>query len=440
MNPLFVFICFFIANTTCLTPKLSNNQAFKSTQSNKQWVEKVYKSGIKTVLIYKKGWDMSFPIISLDKDEQIQLVFDELGTKPGDYSWSLIHCNSSWEQDELTPIEYIMGFEIVDIKDIIFSQNTMTNYINYSLDIPAKNSQIIKSGNYIVKVFDRHNPENLILTRRFYVIEPIAEVSATVDQLRVNVKEGRNQRLNIHITINDTEISDSHESIVIKVIKNMHLEETFVNLKPSAISGNIFKYDNLSQLCFTGGHEYRHFDVKSIKFLSDRLRNIEKNENGNHIYLTADENRSMIPYNFKNDINGRKSIKLENNDVSNIMADYCNIYFQLDSEMILEAGDFYIYGALTDWNFEENNKMVYDFNAKRYTAKLFIKQGYYNYLYLFKTNDELFNSEQYMYKVEGNHFQTENDYQILIYYNDISMGYEKLVAYHLVNSSNSGKY
>ncbi len=440
MKPIFLFISILISSTNYCASTISIEKVIQKSHTKIQWIDKVYKPGIKTVLIYKKGWELSFPIIALDKNEQIILTFDELGTTKGDYSWSIIHCNLNWEQDDLEPIEYMSGYESGDINETSLSQNTLTNYINYRLDIPDKDSKIVKSGNYIVKVVERNNPENIILTRRFYVLEALAEVSANIDQLKVNVKDGLNQRVNIQVNYNESEISNPIESIVLKILKNKGFEKTFFNLKPSAISDGTIKFENLAELCFTGGHEYRHFDTKSIKFLSDRLLKIEKDQSGNEVFLTPDENRSNLPYNFNNDINGRKSIKLENNGHSDIMADYCFIYFQLDTEIPLEAGNFYVYGAINDWNLDENSKMFYDFNLKKFIAKLYVKQGYYNYLYLFKTEDELFKNEQYMYRVEGNHFQTENDYDILVYYKDISSGYDKLIGYNLANSSNSNRY
>ncbi len=437
MKSIFILVSYFLVSIYNCTPINPQNNSIIKSQIDKQWIDQVYKAGIKSVLIYKKGWELSFPIIALNKDDQITLSFDELGTVKGDYSWSIMHCNSTWEQDELQSIEYISGHESVDVSESSFSQNTVTNYINYQIDIPSKDCKILKSGNYIVKVCERNNPENLILTNRFYVFEPLAELYAKVDQLKVNIKEGLNQRVNIEINYDDSEISNPSENIIIKILKNQGFEKTFANLKPSSLYNNTIKFENMAELCFVGGNEYRHFDTKSIKFLSDRLLNIEKDAKGNHVFLTLDENRSVLPYNFKNDINGRKSIKLENNEKSNIMADYCNVYFQLDAEIPLENGDFYIYGAITDWILDKNSKMVYDYNTKKFNAQLFIKQGYYNYLYLFKTEDELFKSEQYMYRIEGNNFQTENDYHILVYYRDIRSGYDKLISYFLASSSYS---
>jgi hypothetical protein len=401
---------------------------------------KIYKPGIKTVLIYRKGWELSFPIINLNSKEQIELIFDELGNEPGDYSWSIIHCNMQWEKDDLEPIQYLSGLETGDITEIYFSQNTMVNYINYRLNLPNKNCRITKSGNYLILIHERNNPEKVILTQRFYVIEPQSEISAYVDQLKTNIKEGLNQRLNIEINYNESELTDPIENLSLKIYKNQGFEKNYRGIRPSAISGNILKYQKNDELCFTGGNEFRHFDIKNTKFLSDRIQKTEKKAEGLNIYLTLDENRYNSPYRFEPDINGQKSIKLENNDQSSIMADYSFVNFYLDTEIAIEKGDYYIFGAISDWSFNDSCKLTYDYIAKMYSAKLFLKQGYYNYQFLFKTDDKFYDSDQYIYKVEGNHFQTENEYQILAYYADMNESYDKLVGYNTAKSTISGNY
>jgi hypothetical protein len=169
-------------------------------QETKTWINKVYKEGIKSVVIYRKGSELSFPVIKLDKDDQLLMQFDEIGTVVNDYSFSIVHCNSNWQQSDLNAIEYIDGYQEVDISDYSFSQNTLVNYVNYTVKFPSDDFQITKSGNYVIKVYERNNPENIILTRRFYVMEEMVEINASVDRMNVKVKDGLNQRINIELT------------------------------------------------------------------------------------------------------------------------------------------------------------------------------------------------------------------------------------------------
>jgi hypothetical protein len=411
----------------------------KSTCNQKIWENKTYKEDIKTVIIHKKGWELSFPIIQLGTTEKIQLQFDEIGTSINDYSFSIIHCNANWQQSELVPIEYIEGFEEVNVTNYSFSQNTLVNYVNYTVEFPNEDFQITKSGNYIIKVYERGNPENIILTKRFYVIEKLVGILAQVDRLNVKAENGLNQRINIELNC-DYEIENPQETILLKVQKNNGLTKDFGNIKPSFVDENKLKYQAIAELAFAGGNEFRHFDIKNFKFISDRLLAVDKKPEINHVYLRDDENRTEQEYNYKPDINGKRTVKLEKTDNSNLMADYCFVHFQLKAPIPLQSGDYYIYGALTDWDFTETAKLEYDFKKESFVGQLYLKQGYYNYQYYFKSKDKLFDNEEATYENEGNFFQTENEYHILVYYKDYRSAYQKLVGYEMINSTKSANY
>ncbi|NJO88555.1 MAG: DUF5103 domain-containing protein, partial [Chloroflexia bacterium] len=222
------------------------------------WENKVYNESIKSVVIHKKDSELSFPIIRLDSEEKIYLQFDEIGTSINDYTFTIIHCDAKWQQSDLNPIEYIDGYQEVDIADYSLSQNTLVNYVNYTVEFPTDNFKITKSGNYIIKVYERNNPENRILTRRFYVMEELVEINATIDRMNVKVKDGLNQRINIELDCKN-EIENPSETILLKVQKNNGLIKDFSGIKPSFVNSNILKYSAISELAFAGGNEFRHF-------------------------------------------------------------------------------------------------------------------------------------------------------------------------------------
>ena len=170
----FSLVTIFVSNYAIFTnPVLQHNELVQ----NQVFTNKTFKQGIKTVLIHKKGWELSFPIIDLNnEDEKIKLSFDELGYDINNYSWQIIHCNMDWSQSELEPIEYLSGFFEGDIQEYSLSQNTTYNYINYTINFPNDDVTFEKSGNYIIKIFEQNDPTQLVLTRRFYIIDKKALV------------------------------------------------------------------------------------------------------------------------------------------------------------------------------------------------------------------------------------------------------------------------
>ena len=69
--------------------------------------------------------------------------------------------------------------------------------------------------------------------------------------------------------------------------------------------------------------------------------------------------------------------------------------------------------------------MKYDEDTKTFNLQLLQKQGYYSYQYLIKDN----NGRKSLLESEGNFFQTENRYQVYIYYKGMGGRMWQLVGY-----------
>ena len=79
------------------------------------------------------------------------------------------------------------------------------------------------------------------------------------------------------------------------------------------------------------------------------------------------------------------------------------------------------------WTTEEPETYVmeYDNDSQLYTNSILQKQGYYSYQYLWVTDDGL----THPLPSEGNFYQTENQYQVLVYYKGIGERTWRLVAF-----------
>ena len=87
----------------------------------------------------------------------------------------------------------------------------------------------------------------------------------------------------------------------------------------------------------------------------------------------------------------------------------------------------YVLGALSDWQLRDEFKLTYDAENRVYTGHTLLKQGYYNYYYATQTPTGP-NSIPW----EGSHQETENQYDLLVYYRppgtrtDLLIGYQRL--------------
>jgi hypothetical protein len=95
-------------------------------------------------------------------------------------------------------------------------------------------------------------------------------------------------------------------------------------------------------------------------------------------------------------------------------ADYATVYFSFvpPNGEAYSNKDIYLFGQLTDYNFTDSTKMIFNPQQKKYETHLLLKQGYYDYTYMAvdKNNPAVYS------EMDGNYFETENLYTILVYY------------------------
>ena len=104
-------------------------------------------------------------------------------------------------------------------------------------------------------------------------------------------------------------------------------------------------------------------------------------------------------------------------------ADYSWVYFALDSQK--SDKEFYVLGLFNDYKADKTSQMQYDEKAQKYIAKIYLKQGFYNYIIATKGSDGKLNYGE----VNGNFWQTENLYQAFLYYTPFGRNFDGLIGY-----------
>jgi hypothetical protein len=62
---------------------------------------------------------------------------------------------------------------------------------------------------------------------------------------------------------------------------------------------------------------------------------------------------------------------------------------------------------------------------------MYLKQGYYNYFLVYQKDDKTPMDETLL---EGNHWETENDYSIFVYHRSMGTYYDQLIGIKKLNS------
>jgi hypothetical protein len=97
----------------------------------------------------------------------------------------------------------------------------------------------------------------------------------------------------------------------------------------------------------------------------------------------------------------------------------------------------YLSGALCNWSLNDDNLMTYNQELGQYEGALLLKQGWYNYEYVFLKNGY---KQGNATKFEGSHYETENDYLILVYYRNPRDRYDRVIGTATANTLNRLAY
>lgn len=401
-------------------------------EENFYYENAVYNENIKTVLMYRNGFELSNPILELGEEAELICKFDDLSGEVRDYYYTIIHCDADWNESFLMQSDYLEGFTDNPFDDYAFSFNTTFSYVNYQLIIPNENIQIIASGNYALVVFEDNDKEKVVFSKRFYVVEPLVDINGTVRRATLDAFKGENQEVDFSIYHDNLIINNPREELKVVVMQNSRWDNAIRDLKPLFIRPNELVYDYNRENVFVSGNEFRYFDIRDYRLNGENVASTEFHRPYYHKTLMIDEIRSNKRYFEYEEMNGKYVIesqeRVQNYDVD---CDYTFVHFSLPLESILMGGTVNVFGELTNWNANKSNEMTWNFITSQYELSLLLKQGYYNFQYVYVPEGSLVADHK---NLEGSFWLTENAYQILVYYRDLGSRYDRLVGFRQLNS------
>lgn len=393
--------------------------------------DQTYLNNIKTVEMYRSGWRLSPPMRNLRDTSSLILEFDDLADETTHYTYTLIHCSAGWEPSDLVNTEYLSGLPENEIRDYRFSRNALQNYKHYRLSLPNDDVQPKLPGNYVLYVYKNYDQDQPVLTRRFFIVDPLVQIIPDVHRTD-NVKYlATTQEVDFTINYQQLQAEDPKRNFKVTVCQNLNWVTAISDLLPKYIQPGELIYNFEEENLFQGGSEFLHFDTKSLKYNSDRVREIRFERPLKHVFLLPDRPKAFSSYEYQEDINGKYLVKWDDAFDSDTEADYVMVHFMLNTSDSIPDTDVFLFGALTSWKLRADNKCTYNPVNQSYEIDLLLKQGYYNYAYTTRHRSD---QKVDLTEIDGNHFETENDYYIFVYYRDIRERFDRLVGLEMANS------
>ena len=406
-------------------------------QDKKYYYENaVYRENIKTVMMHRLGFELSNPVLFTNEDMQLLFSFDDLADDEKNYNYTIVHCDANWNESYLSQADYLNGFAENPLTDYKLSFNTTFNYTHYELLIPNENVKLNFSGNYVLVVYEENDKSKVVITQRFFVVDQRVTINATVRRATFDSFKGSNHEVDFVVVYNDNfMIENPLKDVKTVIMLNNRWDNAITGLKPLYIRADRLVYDYDRENVFPAGNEFRYFDNRTNKFNGENVIATDFHQPYFHKTLKPDEVRANKNFFLYKEMNGRFTVESQDPEVRDAATecDYTFVHFSLPLQAPLLGGTVNVFGALTGWNANKSNEMTWNFNSSSYELSMLLKQGYYNYQYVYvpqgaRTADHT--------NIEGSFWEAQNEYQIFVYYSDYSARYDRLVGYIFIDTAN----
>ena len=393
-------------------------------QKQLEFSDKSYEDEIRTVMLYPSvGGSRNnlksavAPILN----QNLVLEFDDLQTERSNYYVKFIHCNVDWSKSSLMDLDFLSDYNEFPITEYDLSSNVSVPYFHYSFQVPV----LKLPGNYLLVVYRESDENDILLTRRFMIYSHEATIFQDNRLQGQGTLYASNQQLNFKVNYSQLDIINPMETVHAVIRQNQRWDNVRIDVKPSFIREDkreleyrFFDQDNL----FLAGNEFRFVDFRSLNYPGQNTGRIDRSKRPFDLSVQTDKSREDQAYAIYADLNGNFVIENQDFPNANLSGDYVFVTFTLAVPPI--DGQVYLLGAMNNWSRSAESKMSFRKDRNAYETTLFLKQGLYNYQYWVESD------KKNGFQIEGSHFQTENMYEILVYYRPFRPNADLLIGYY----------
>ena len=391
-------------------------------------VQQIFDQNVRTLTLTVNDDPTLPPYLPFGGRQHLVIEWDEMSHNYKRYVYHIDHCDWDWQPtDGIFESDFLEGLNDQLIEDYEKSFNTTQIYTHYRLRIPDKQLRLRLSGNYRVRIYeeDADRDEDLpVLEARFCIFENAAGIVAQLSS-NTDIDFNRShQQMTLSVGFGTLQVYDPQRELKVIVMQNRRWDSRIENLVPNVRRANGIDFTHNRQLIFPGGSEYHRFEILDVHRTATGVERIEWFEPYYHATLFAE--KPVHAYSYIEDQNGVYVLRSSDDYDDATTAEYIVVHFFLQSPR-LQGGDVYVSGWWSGQTFNPDCKMEYDDINQEYHAAILLKQGYYSY--------EFVQQDGLTARTMGSFYETENEYQVLVYYRGQGARYDRLVAYNTMHNA-----
>lgn len=388
-------------------------------------VQQIFGGNVRTLTLTVDDDPTLPPYLAFGGRQYIDIEWDEMSHDYKRYRYHIDHCDWDWNvTDDIFESDFLEGLNDQLIEDFEKSFNTTQIYTHYRLRVPSKEIRLRLSGNYRVLIYEEDEKDEPVLEARFCIYEREAGIIAQISSNTDIDFNDRHQQMTLSIGYGALSIFDPERDLKVIVMQNRRWESRVEGLVPNIRRANGIEFTHNRNLIFPAGNEYHRFEILDVHRTATGVDRIDWFEPYYHATLFP----AVIDhaYSYSEDQNGVYVVRSSDNYDDWTTAEYVVVHFFLETPR-LQGGDVYVSGWWSGQTFNPDCKMEYDDSHQYYHAAILLKQGYYSY--------EFVQKDGLMQRTMGSFFETENEYEVLVYYRQQGSRYDRLAGYSIMHNA-----
>lgn len=369
---------------------------------------------IQTLQLYQANNPGSAPILNLNSNQQLELIFEVLGFDSRQFRISFTHHNPDWSRSTLPPEFYMDGVYTHYLDAGQVSRVQRPDYRQFNFRFPDSRFRFTKSGNYLLNVEDQDTGD-LMIALPFFITENEGSVHSTVEELRA-------PRQNLRITHRTVSLFTLPE-LVEQPMFDLEFYYTQNQFWGRAVRASEldfsdpdevqFEIDSRNQ--FTGDYEFLTLSLTNLSQTNPQIIEAQPDEIPPVIYLSDDVSGFAST--------GRTVAGRFGRPNSNLNGQYANVVFTFDPSSELHSNQqIYLTGDFNNWAITPDYRLIRNESLNRWQTSAIIKEGTYSYKYVLLDRnevDDLFFDDRF-----GG---TQQEYHAFVYMRDSGEFYYRLL-------------